>query len=124
MIVKLEKNLFTRNNNWEFSLTQSTFLVGWQRFSGSVNIYLKNVVEPLESYFCYYLKANIRHYAACSNCDHEGSNNAAKHCAANVTPCHNIDYSLRISVDGSDMMMAKKKILLLTYLILHKQDPD
>ena len=93
-------------------------------FSGSVNIYLKNVVEPLESYFWYYLKANIRHYGIYSNCGHEGTNNALKYCAANVMPRHNIENSLRILVDGSDLMMAKKKNLLLTYLKLPKQGPD
>ena len=66
-------------------------------------------MEPLETYFCYYLKSNIRHYGTYSNCGHEGSNNALKHCAAKVTPRHNIDKSLRILVDGSDVMMAKKK---------------
>ena len=39
--------------------------------SGPVKLFLKNTIEPVESYFLYYLKENIRHYGAYSNSSHE-----------------------------------------------------
>jgi len=59
-------------------------------YSGSVLIFFKKVVEPLEIIFCYYLKNRIRHYGAYINSSHEGTDNAIKHCAGNVTPRNNI----------------------------------
>lgn len=72
-------------------------------------MYLKNVVEPIESYFCYCLKAHIGHYGAYSNSGHEGTNNALKHYAGKVTQKNNIENSLRILVNGSDCMMSENK---------------
>ena len=78
-------------------------------YSGSVLLFLKNVVEPLESTFCYYLKNRIRHYGAYSNSSHEGTNNAIKHCSAKVFPIYNIESSLKISVKGSERNMIAKR---------------
>ena len=89
-------------------------------YSGSVLIYLKNVVEPLESTFCYYLKNRIRHYGAYSNCGHEGTNNAMKNCSAKVTPLNNIESSLKFLVKGSERNMLAKK----TKLVVRKKNSD
>ena len=72
-------------------------------FTGSVMLYLKKVVEPLENSFCFYLKKTIRHYGAYINCGHEGSNNIIKHCASKVTPVQKIEV-----VNGSDRTMLEK----------------
>ena len=77
-------------------------------FTGSVMLYLKKVVEPLENIFCFYLKKTIRHYGAYSNCGHEGSSNAIKHCASKVTPVHKIENALQILVHGSERTMLEK----------------
>ena len=69
----------------------------------------KNVVEPLESIFCYYLKNRIRHYGAYSNSSHEGTNHAIKHCSAKVYPIYNIESSLKILVKGSERNMIAKR---------------
>ena len=62
-------------------------------FSGSVMLYLKKGVEPLENNFCYYLKNKLRHYGAYSNCEHEGTNNGIKYCTGEVSPRHKIENS-------------------------------
>ena len=74
----------------------------------SVNIFINNSIEPIESYLLFYLK-NVHTYRAYINYGHEGTHCAIKKYDSKVMPRHNLDSSLKPLVSNASRMIKMKK---------------
>jgi hypothetical protein len=58
--------------------------------------FIREHVEPLEEFYCFYLRRHLRHYDTYYNTSHEGTNNSIKSCAAPTLPQFTIERSATV----------------------------
>ena len=56
-----------------------------------IRLFIRDNVEPLETFLCFYRRRDIRHYDTYTNSPHEGTNNGLKAGAAPIMPQHSLD---------------------------------
>ena len=83
---KLSKYLF-----WRYINSSPVIDVLGQSFTKSVTDFIRVHVEPLEEYFCFYYRRNIRHFDEYSNSCHEGTNKAVKYGTDAINPAYRLD---------------------------------
>lgn len=59
--------------------------------SDRISTFIRENVEPHESFYCFHKRRHIRHFNTYTNSAHEGTNNGLKSSAAPVLPQHSLD---------------------------------
>ena len=85
---KISKYLF-----WRYINSSPVIDVLGESFTESVTDFIRVHVEPLEEYFCFYDRRNIRHFDEYSNSCHEGTNNAVKYGSNAINPTYRLDHA-------------------------------
>ena len=85
-------------------------MLGGTLFMESFLTFFRHYVEPLEAYYVYYLRKDIRHYGEYTNSIHEGTNRGLKYNAAPVGPSTRLDNSLVILSKNGLRNLERKKI--------------
>jgi hypothetical protein len=76
-----------------------------------IRMFIRDNVEPLETFLCFYRRRNIRHYDTYTNSPHEGTNNGLKAGAAPVMPQHSLDRSASILNHNAHIKATSSSIL-------------
>ena len=79
-------------------LCHSTFvdIAATEHGADRIRTFIRENVEPLETFFCFYSRRNVHHFDTYTNSAHEGTNNGLKTSAAPVLPQHLLDTSAAI----------------------------
>ena len=76
-----------------------------------IRLFIRDNVEPLETFLCFYRRRDIRHYDTYTNSPHEGTNNGLKAGAAPVMPQHSLDRSASILNHNAQIKATSSSIL-------------
>lgn len=79
-----------------------------------IRTFIRENIEPLESFFCFYTRRNVRHFDTYTNSAHERTNNGMKASAATVLPQHSLDRSASILNHNAQIKAASNSILSAT----------
>ena len=78
-------------------LRHSDFLdIASEHVADHIGTFIRENVEPIEAYYCFHSRCNVRHFDTYTNSAHEGTNNGLKSAAAPVLPQHTLDRSAAI----------------------------
>ena len=78
-------------------------------FIQNVENFVTKHIEPHETYFCFYLRLNLRSFEEYTNSIHEGTNRGLKYNSAPVGPSTNIEKALAIMCNNAERSVTKKK---------------
>ena len=78
-------------------------------FIQNVESFVTKHIEPHETYFCFYLRLNLRSFEEYTNSIHEGTNRGLKYNSAPVGPSTNIEKALAIMCNNAERSVTKKK---------------
>ena len=84
-------------------------------FIYSEQSFITNHIETHESYFCFYLRYNLKHYEEYTNSIHEEMNHALKYYSAPVGPSTNIEKSLAIMCNNAERTEKISKVAYLDF---------
>jgi MULE transposase domain len=79
-----------------------------------IRTFIRENVEPLEAFFCFYRRRTLRHFDTYTNSGHEGTNNGLKAAAAPVLPQHSLDRSAAIINQNATIKASSNSILSAT----------